>query len=189
MNSTASNSTHDLKAGVSSALLARCREGDREAQRTLYETCFPRVYRVIERMVGSQDAADVTQDAFIKALTRLDQFHGESKFETWLYRLAVNEALQFLRRQKRRPLSTLEMEPVSRRPAATSRLEDRELLDRALATLEPELRAALLLREVGGMSYEEIADALGIPSGTVGSRLNRARRYMQSALEELGWKP
>ena len=130
MNSTASNSTHDTKAGVSSALLARCRNGDREAQQTLYETCFPRVYRVIERMVGSQDAADVTQDAFIKAL-----------------------------------------------------------LDRALGSLDPELRAALLLRELGGMSYEEIADSLNIPSGTVGSRLNRARRYMQSALEELGWKP
>ncbi len=170
-------------------LVTRCRAGDRAAQRELYEACMPRIYRLVTKLIGAQDASDVTQDVFLRAFCRLGQFHGDSKFETWLYRLAVNEALQFLRQQKRRRSVPLEVEPAANRDQAKISLEIRELLDLAFSKLDPELLAIFLLREQEGMSYEEIASTLEIPSGTVGSRLNRARNQLQAILRKLGWKP
>ncbi len=160
-----------------------CRRGDRAAPQQLYEACRRGVFRLAARMVGLQDAADVTQQVFLQAFRTLDQFQGRSRFETWIYRLAVNESLQHLRRNRRRPIQSLDWEPVaaSREPADA---DQKELLERALAQLDPELRSIFLLREIEELSYHDIAETLQIPEGTVGSRLNRARRELRQLLAQ-----
>ncbi len=140
-------------------------------------------------MVGFQDAADLTQQVFLQVFRRLDQFAGLSKFETWLYRIAVNEALQHLRKEHRWKFQTLSREPESDQSPTAERHEYKELINQALARLEPELKSIFVLRAVEGLSYREIAEALDIPQGTVGSRLNRARSELQKHLAELGWEP
>jgi RNA polymerase sigma-70 factor (ECF subfamily) len=141
------------------------------------------------RMVGIQDAADVTQQAFLQVFRKIGQFSGKSHIGTWIYRVAVNEALQHLRRAKRSKLRALKHEPMDRSFDRHAHTDDKELLEQALGMLEPELRSAFLLREVEGLSYGEIAGTLEIPEGTVGSRLNRARRELKQHLVELGWEP
>lgn len=106
--SAASNQSSDDPTDDVDRLIAGCRAGDRDAQRALYERCLPLVHRLAVRMVGMQEAPDVTQQTFLRAFTRLDQYDGHAKFETWLYRLAVNEALQFLRKRKRWNQTTLD---------------------------------------------------------------------------------
>ncbi len=163
-------------------------QGNAEAQRELYDRCQHSVYRLVVRMVGVQAAPDVAQDAFLKTFRSLRQFSGRSRFETWLYRLAVNECLQFLRRARREPCERLSREPEDRSPDKADHLQHRELLEQALTRLDPDLRSVFLLREVEGLSYRELAEALGIPEGTVASRLNRARTELQGLLRELGWE-
>lgn len=141
------------------------------------------------RMVGSDDAADLTQQVFLQAFGKIDQFAGRSKFETWLYRLAVNEALQHLRKGKRWKFQTLSRDPESHQTSAGDSYEYRELLEQALTRLDPELRSLFVLRSVEELSYREIAETIEIPEGTVGSRLNRARRELQQHLTDLGWEP
>ena len=140
------------------------------------------------RMVGSQDAADATQQVFLQVFRKIDQFAGHSKFETWLYRLAVNEALQHLRKEERWKSKPLIDEPMSRHEPEQERTANMEVLEQALSRVGPELRAIFLLREVDGLSYREIAEAIEVPEGTVGSRLNRARRELQQQLAHLGWE-
>jgi RNA polymerase sigma-70 factor (ECF subfamily) len=137
-------------------------------------------------MVGQQDADDLTQQTFVRAFTKLDQFSGDSKFETWLYRLATNEALQHLRREKHRRTKELIVEPAMQ---ATDHVEQDErvaMVRQALDQLDPELRVIFTLKEESGLSYQDIAATLGIPEGTVGSRLNRARRELRRLIEESG---
>lgn len=156
--------------------------GDRRALREIYEATTDRVFRLMVRMVGVQDADDLTQQTFVRAFSKLSQFSGESKFETWLYRLATNEALQHLRREKHRRTKELVVEPAMQ---ATDHVEQDErfaMLRQALDQLDPELRAIFTLKEESGLSYQEIAKALDIPEGTVGSRLNRARRALRTLL-------
>jgi RNA polymerase sigma-70 factor (ECF subfamily) len=126
---------------------------------------------------------------FLQVFRKIDQFAGDSKFETWLYRLATNEALQHLRKRHRWDFQNLASEPVSHHRPESERGEHKELLDQALLKVEPELRAIFVLREVEGLAYREIAEAVQIPEGTVGSRLNRARRELQQHLTDLGWEP
>lgn len=161
-----------------------CRDGDRGAQRQLYERHCRQVYRLMFRMVGPQYAEDLTQQVFLRLFQSLDKFAGYSTFSTWLYRLATNEALQFLRRHKHHQVQPLSCDPVDGRRSKCERVDDRELLDRALSKLAPELRSAFLLREVEQLSYEEIALVLDVAEGTVASRLNRARQMLRQFLEE-----
>lgn len=170
-------------------VLAGCRAHDRQAQQRLYEVCHEKVFRLMVRMVGLQDAPDITQQVFLRVFRKIDQFAGQAKFDTWLYRVAVNEALQHLRRRSRHESRPLLCEPMSCHRSENERRETRELLDRALAQLEPELRSIFLLREVEELSYSDIAVAVEIPEGTVGSRLNRARRELRQYLTDLGWEP
>jgi RNA polymerase sigma-70 factor (ECF subfamily) len=156
--------------------------------RRLYEICHHRVYRLMVRMVGLQDAADLTQQVFLQVFRKMDQFAGYSRFETWLYRLATNEALQHLRKGRLRKHESLTPEPMERGPGGDEISQKKELLDLAMERVDLELRSIFLLREVEGLSYRDIADALGIPEGTVGSRLNRARRELQRHLTDLGWE-
>lgn len=139
------------------------------------------------RIAGRQDADDLTQQVFLKMFSNLNQFDGQSKLETWLYRLATNEALQHLRRKKRLATQPLVAEPSADDPNPLLESEQLQILELALSRIDPELRAMLSLKEEQNLSYREIADALGIPEGTVGSRLNRARKELRAELEKLGW--
>ncbi len=170
-------------------MLAGCRVGERNAQRRLYELYHQKVYRLMVRTVGWQDAADLSQQVFLQLFRKIDQFAGRSKFKTWLYRLAVNEALQHLRREDRYKCRAIISEPISKHTPEDKLSENKELLEQALLRLEPELRSIFVLREVEGLSYRELAEAMGVPEGTVGSRLNRARRALQQHLTDLGWEP
>lgn len=162
--------------------------GDRCAMQRIYEQCSDRVYALMVSMVGRQDADDLTQHVFLTMFHKLDQFNGQSKLETWLYRLATNEALQHLRRNKRRSTAPLVSEPATDDPDEIGATEEAQLLETAMTRLEPELRAILLLKEQQGLSYREIAETVGIPEGTVGSRLNRARKELRDKLTKLGWE-
>lgn len=171
---------------VDDATVRAAAAGDRSALRTIYEVTSDRVFRLMVRMVGQQDADDLTQQTFVRAFTKLGQFSSESKFETWLYRLATNEALQHLRREKHRRTKELVVEPAIQ---ATDHVEQDErvaMVRQALAQLDLELRAIFTLKEESGLSYQEIALTLDIPEGTVGSRLNRARRELRRFVEESG---
>jgi RNA polymerase sigma-70 factor (ECF subfamily) len=174
---------------ISGRIIDACRQGDRDAQRQVYEATYDSVYRLMVRMVGRQDASDLTQQAFLQGFRKIDQFCGRASFGTWLYRVATNEALQHLRRSNRLQTAHLSQEPMDPCVDKYDNIDDKELLERALARLEPELRAAFLLREIEGLPYNEIAQVLQIPGGTVGSRLNRARRELKKLLIELGWEP
>lgn len=170
-------------------IVSLCRTGDRQAQRQLYETFSRQIYRLMVRMTNVDAAADLTQQIFLQAFRKVDQYAGKGRFDRWLYRLAVNEAYQHLRRKRRDRHTTLVYEPVDASASGTKRAEQRDLMEHALARLEPELRSMFVLREVEELSYREIAETLDIPEGTVGSRLNRARRELRGHLVNLGWEP
>lgn len=167
-------------------LVAACVSGDRDAMRQIYEYCSDRVYALMVRIVGRQDADDLTQQVFLQMFRKLDQFRGGSKLETWLYRLATNEALQHLRRRKRQATEPLIGEPSIRDPNRLLESEKIQMLELSLSRLAPELRTILSLKEEQNLSYHDIADSIGIPEGTVGSRLNRARKELRDELEKLG---
>ena len=170
-------------------VVASCRQGDRDAQRELFEKVQCDVYRLTVRMVGRAEADDVTQQVFLQVFRSIDQFRGEARFSTWLYRLTVNECLQHIRRRK--PVAQLPVDLGTRdqSPSHTVQVEQRDLLEQALEKLPTELCVIFLLREVEDLDYARIADVLGIAEGTVASRLNRARCELRNHLVELGWEP
>lgn len=137
------------------------------------------------------DAADATQEALIAIVRGLPRFDGRSAFGTWAYRVAANASLDELRRRRRRPVLPLdqqgELDPVDRRSAAEfdaadDRIADRPDLDRALAALPAEFRVPVVLRDVADLEYAEIAHQLGIPLGTVKSRIARGRAMLADTL-------
>lgn len=168
-------------------IVRQCQSGCRSAQQELYEECHQDVYGLMVRMAGRQDAADLTQQVFLQVFRKIEQFQGQSKFKTWLYRLSVNESLQHLRKNKRKQ-QVLTHDPLDERPSPGRGREAKDILDAALERLEPLLRSIFLLKESRGLSYREIAEVTEIPEGTVGSRLNRARRQLREHLIELGWE-
>ncbi len=170
-------------------LVAASRRGSRVAQQRLYECCHQRVYRLLVRMVGLGDADDVLQQVCLQVFRALSQFSGQSRFETWLYRVSVNESLQHLRKQRRRRCVPLESDFMDRQPDQERAFDHKELLEHALTRLEPELRSLFLLREVEKLPYAEIAESTGLPEGTVASRLSRARQLLKQYLVEMGWEP
>ena len=187
-------------------VIQRVRNGESEAFRLLVERYQGRAYRLALRVLRDEEAArDAVQDAFVKAFTALARFEGRSSFFTWFYRLVMNQCLDARRRDKSGreveyeegggqellPEASLELIPevdgVSFAPAASlMRKELLEHLARAIEQLPPAARETLLLREVEGLSYAEIASALGIPKGTVMSRLHYARKQLQKLLVEAG---
>ena len=179
-----------LDAEPSNDLVAASRRGSREARQRLYECCHQRVYRLLVRMVGLNDADDLLQQVFLQVFRSLSQFNGRSRFETWLYRVSVNESLQHLRKQqRRRRWVSLESDCMDRHTDQEHDFENKELMELALARLDPELRSLFLLREMEKLSYAEIAAAVQIPEGTVASRLSRARQLLRQYLLEMGWEP
>ena len=160
------------------------------------------IYRLCLRMTGNpEDAADLTQESFLKAWRALDTFRFGSGFSTWLFRLASNTCLDHLRAQKRRPVLPLPLEdndgaemtldpPDSAPPPEEALLasEEHERLNKALAQLDPQQRHILTLRVVNDLSYTEIADILEIKEGTVKSRIARARDALRKKYQKGGNK-
>ena len=157
--------------------------GLQESQRQIYVQYGERVYSLMFHMVGSSYADDLTQQVFLRVFQNLDKFHGRSSFSTWLYRVASNEALQFLRRKHRQLQLPSPCEYTDKQSSATDRVDNHELLEYALSRLDPQLRAVFLLREIEGLVYYDIAMVLDIAEGTVASRLNRARRCLREIIE------
>jgi len=195
----------DAGAGPSDLeVIQRVRQGESEAFRFLVERYQGRAYRLALRVLRDEEAArDAVQDAFVKAYSALDRFEGRSSFFTWFYRLVMNQCLDARRRDKSgrevafeedgghevEPSFELvpEVDGVSFAPAATlMRKQLLEHLARAIERLPAAARETLLLREVEGLSYAEIASALAIPKGTVMSRLFYARKQLQQWLVEAG---
>jgi len=181
-------------------LVERVQQGDKRAFELLVAKYHRKIIRLISRLVRDPaEVEDVAQDAFIKAYRALPQFRGESAFYTWLYRIAVNTAKNYLATQGRRPeaLSDIDAEEAETfadgeqlRDINTpeSMLHTRQVADtvnRAMEALPEELRTAITLREIEGLSYEEIAEAMGCPIGTVRSRIFRAREAIAEKLRPL----
>ena len=169
-------------------LIERCRAGDRDARRELYDRTSGRIHRLLLRMTASlDDAFDLTQETFVKAFTQIHGFDNRSSIGTWLYRIAVNEALQFFRRAARTRVAVSKAAEYD----AESNLFDGTLkldVDDALASVGTTDRAVLLLRYQEGLDYRRIAAVIGCSEGTVASRLNRARGRMREILER-GYAP
>jgi RNA polymerase sigma-70 factor (ECF subfamily) len=155
--------------------------GELAAFEELVDRHRPVVVRVAMRIVGSEDAEDVSQDAFLRAFHRLEHFRGDAPFKSWLLRITHNAALDHLGRRRPEPVDPQAVdasEHSATRPPA-ERLETRERierLERKLRGLSAQHRAVLVLRDAEGLSYEEIADVTATPLGTVKGRLHRARR-------------
>lgn len=172
---------------VSVEIIADCQRGDREAQERLVEVCQRTVFQLVVHMVGAADAADVSQQVFLRVFLNIAQFSGRSRFETWLYRITINECLQHVRRESRHKNEPLIHDPHATSASHTAQVEHRDLMQEALDRLEPELRAIFVLREFQGLSYREIAASVGLSEGTAASRLSRTRRKLKQLLIELGW--
>ena len=181
------------------AMVAAVLEGDPEAYRVLVERYERRIYHVVYGMVrSSEDAHDLAQDAFIKAFQNLHRFRLESKFYTWLCRIAMNVTIDHLRKQKHRRHSEFDdsrsggvggqvvrLHSAPDDPAANVAQSQmyKTIMD-AVDTLPDDQKQVLILRELEEMPYKEIAEILGIPEGTVMSRLYYARRRLQDLLAE-----
>jgi RNA polymerase sigma-70 factor (ECF subfamily) len=183
--------------------VALARQGDHDAFRVLVERYQGRAYRLALRVLRDETLAqDAVQEAFLKLYRSIRNFEGRSSFYTWLYRLVLNVCLDMRRRDRSdrqvewTDARDLEVGDASDAPTvgavapgpglALERAELRKRLGEAIDTLPEEARTTLLLREVDGLSYAEIAEVLGIPKGTVMSRLHYARRRLQRWLVEVG---
>ncbi|MGH3039587.1 MAG: RNA polymerase sigma factor [Gaiellaceae bacterium] len=168
---------------VGSAVLERARRGDQEAFAAVIRHYDPGLRALAYRLLGDRDRMDdALQEAYVKAFRALPRFRGDSKLGTWLYRIAYNACLDELRRSRRTEELPLEAEVPSREDDPGDRVASRGDLARALAALPAEDRAAVLLVDAQGFDYRESARILGIPEGTVASRLNRARASLRTAL-------
>ena len=172
-------------------LVASARAGDSQAFAALIGRYETRVVRLVRGMVPESDVEDVTQDAFLKAFRKLSAFDGRSSFYTWIYRIASNTAMDWRKRERHRRHAPLPEGPegedaVPSRDAgpqaAARRNELAAAIDRAVANLPGHYHEIVVLREVQGLSYEEIAETLGISKGTVESRLFRARERLRERL-------
>ncbi len=182
-----------------SELVARVLQGDKNAFRPIVERYQNRIYAMVVGMVRDEaEARDLVQNAFIKAYQGLDTFRVDSSFYTWLYRIAMNLAIDSCRKRRRRKTGSFD-EAIAARdedgemlvlhhadgPAeALHRKELRQRIFAAMEELTEEQREVLLLREVEGLSYAEISESMGIPEGTVMSRLFYARKKMQALLKD-----
>lgn len=165
-------------------LVRDCVDGHDHAQRRMFELYRSRILSLMIRMTSDRDEAeDLLQDAFMRVLSRIGDFRGESALGTWIHRVAVNEALQKLRRKRRRKRIFDEAveeisKPVTHHEDPSRRMDVRD----AIEELPPSMREMIELRYYDGMTYEEIADELGMSKGTAGARLHKARERLRSQL-------
>lgn len=160
-------------------LLPAAQDGDREAIDALLRRHEERLHAVCRRITGDPtDALDALQEAMIAIVRGLPRFDGRSRASTWMYRVTTNACLDELRRRRRRPadpLPEVEPAPASGAPGVGDRVAARTDIDAALASLPPEFRAPVVLRDLIGHDYAEIAEILDLPPGTVRSRIARGR--------------
>lgn len=181
-------------------LVERVQRGDKRAFELLVAKYQRKIFRLLSRLIRDPaEVEDVAQEAFIKAYRALPGFRGESAFYTWLYRIAVNTAKNHLAASKRRPVGSSSYENdegetfdetanLSDNNTPEAALASREIattVNAAIDALPEELRTAIVLREIEGLSYEEIAQSMGCPIGTVRSRIFRAREAIAARLRPL----
>ncbi len=177
-------------------LIERCRSGHPEAFGDLVTKYQRRLVRTLSSLLGNgHDALDVAQDAFLKAYLNLDSFRGDAAFYSWLFRIAWNGAATLRRKQRVRASASLDaireqsgiepddISPTSDPTRALQTSEDQQLLRQALNELGEDYRTALILKEIEGLSYEEIATLTDCPIGTVRSRIHRARQELRAKLD------
>ena len=187
------------EAQVDQLLVERVQKGDKHAFDLLINKYQHRIVSLVSRYVSDQaDAMDVAQEAFIKAYRAIDRFRGDSAFYTWLYRIAINTAKNWLVARKRRPPATDIDAADAEQYDMDSRLKEqgtpenelmreeiRKTVYDTIAALPDDLRTAIMLREMEGMSYEYIAVTMDCPIGTVRSRIFRAREAIDQKLKPL----
>jgi len=185
--------------GADIHLVERVKRGDKSAFDLLVLKYQHRIVKLVSRYVRDpSDALDVAQEAFLKAYRAIPKFRGESAFYTWLYRIAINTAKNYLVMMSRRPTEiepetaegeTPELESILKEQATPENLllteEIQKTIVEAIETLPEDLRTAINLREVEGLSYEEIAQVMSCPIGTVRSRIFRAREAIDKRLKPL----
>lgn len=178
-------------------LVVRSQNGDIDAFEELVNRYERKIYTVAYRLISNpDDASDLTQEAFLKAFQGIKNFRGEASFLTWMCRIVTNVCRDELRKRYRKPVDWLEekitldegevtRQVPSQDPGPEEVYEQKELQERLqdlIATLSPEFRLTLVLRDIQGFSYEEIAEHLDCSLGTVKSRINRARNYLKEKL-------
>lgn len=167
-------------------LVARCRAGDAGAFETLYRQHAPRLYSLASRMSGSvDDGEDLVQEIFLQAHRKLGSFKGDAALGTWLYRLAVNHCLDFVRSRQAKntkvtdTLDDTVLQPAAPRETPIARID----LERAIAGLPDGCRAAFVLHDVEGLDHREVAALLGIAEGTSKSQVFKARMKLRAMLQ------
>jgi RNA polymerase sigma-70 factor (ECF subfamily) len=185
----------DGQKGQDSSLVARAQEGDLQALEELFSKYRNQVFSLAYRMTGNvSDAEDLCQEIFVQVMRKISSFQGRSSFSTWLYRVSMNRSRDYLRRKKRSPelLSHEGDPPEPNDPAAATSgglenvaisSEAQRLVQAALIELPVSLRAPLVLHELEGFQYHEVASLLRLPVGTVKSRIFRARIKLAEILE------
>jgi RNA polymerase sigma-70 factor (ECF subfamily) len=173
-------------------LVLAAQQGERRALEELLARHVDRIHAICRRVIGTaRDADDAAQEAMIRIVRGLDGFDGRSAFSTWSHRVATNTALDELRRRSRRPHLQLVRDDATDSPAdpvdddahrPIDAIADRAAIDEALAELPEDFRLAVVLRDVADLDYAEIATALGVPVGTVKSRIARGRALLVEAL-------
>jgi RNA polymerase sigma-70 factor (ECF subfamily) len=182
-------------------LIADSLAGNTAAFGELVRRYQDRLYNTVFRLVdNAEDALDVVQDAFLNAYQSLDSFKGDSLFFTWLYRIAVNTAIS-LKRKKRvmvridagsngeAVIEPCDPSDLSKPGHALEQAEQQSRIQQALSRLSPEHRVVLVMKDMEGEKYETMADSLGVPIGTIRSRLHRARMELREILEQSEEKP
>jgi RNA polymerase sigma-70 factor, ECF subfamily len=176
-----------LAGEIAASVVERAKQGDQEAFAALIRHYDPGLRALAYRLLGNRDHMDdALQDAYLNAYRALPQFRGASKLGTWLYRIAYNACLDELersRRIRRLPLEQATEPPEPRAGVAETVASRRDLAD-ALAALAPEDRVTVLLVDAQGFNYRDAGEVLGVPEGTIASRLNRARAALRRVLEE-----
>ncbi len=164
--------------------VALAQGGDSAAMNALLETHYERLYAICRRIAGNDaDAADACQEALLAVVKGIGRFDNRSSFKTWSHRVATNACLDELRRRKRRPIAVVdEPDRISDEPDVAQRVSDRLTIDEALPQIPEEFRAPVVLRDVIGMDYAEIAETLELAPGTVRSRIARGRRHLANVL-------
>jgi RNA polymerase sigma-70 factor (ECF subfamily) len=179
-------------------LLEKARQGDAEAFEKLIEAYQKKVFNIALRMLGNyDDACDIAQEVFIRAFKSIKDFREQAMFSTWIYKIATNACLDELRRRKNRVFISIDEEVKLEEGDLKRQIEDdkpspdieveqnemREEINKAISELSEEHRVVIVLRDIQGFTYEEIAKITKCPEGTVKSRINRARQALKEILK------
>ena len=185
-------------SSVNSGLIKKARRGDGRAFSMLIENHERFVFNVVYRITGNaEDARDVSQEAFIKAFKNFESYDESSAFSTWLYRIAVNTAIDYIRKRKKENSISFEDYIVDEKnQKGDSGIEEKVIskegvknIISAVNMLDDEFKTVIVLRDMEGMDYKEISDITGLPLGTVKSRLSRGRGKLRQMIEKFNLKP